>query len=258
MSLRGLAGAVAVAVLMSVPVAALETLHASCAISMGEKAGSFRLRLGDEGCNGGKDCRNFGDDTVARLTGLTLADLGRDGAQLTAVMSAEAGTLTCAGTVHDGALEGLSTFTPNQAFVDRMGQMGFNGFSSEKLEAYTLFDIKSAWVESLKNAKVSGMTVDNIIALKIFRADPAYVSQLTSMGYETPDADKLIALKVQGVDMNEVRELRGMGYQPSLDELIQIRIFKVTPDFIRQMRERGFKDLTIAKLVQIKIFKLDE
>jgi hypothetical protein len=259
MRFRGLVAGIAAAVLMSVPAAALETLHSSCTISAGEKSGMLRLQMGDEDCKGGKHCGNFSsDDLENRFTGFTRADLGRDGAQLTAVISAEAGTFTCAGTVHDGALEGQSTFTPNEAFVDRMRQLGFTGFDSEKLEAYTMFDIKSAWVESLKNAKVSGMTVDNIIALKIFRADPAYVSALTSMGYETPDADKLIALKVQGVDTNEVRELRQMGYQPTMDELIQIRIFRVTPDFIRKMRDRGFKDLTIAKLVQIKIFKLDE
>ncbi|UWZ83912.1 hypothetical protein [Occallatibacter riparius] len=260
MSLRGLVAAAGVAVLMSMPAAALETLHSSCSITAGEKWGTLQLRVGDEDCQSGEHCgNNFSSDGLAgRFTGFTPADLSRDGAQVTAVMSAEAGTFTCAGTVHDGALEGKSTFTPDQKFVDRMRQLGFTGFNSEKLQAYTFFDIKSAWVESLKAAKVSGMTVDNIIALKIFRAEPAYVSQLTSMGYQTPDADKLIALKVQGVDMNEVKELRQMGYQPSLDELIQIRIFKVTPEFIRQMRDRGFKDLTIAKLVQIKIFKLDE
>ena len=30
------------------------------------------------------------------------------------------------------------------------------------------------------------------------------------------------------------------------------------PDFIRKMQDRGFKDLSLSKLVQIKIFKLDE
>jgi hypothetical protein len=49
-----------------------------------------------------------------------------------------------------------------------------------------------------------------------------------------------------------------MGYQPTLDELVQMRIFKVTPDFIRRMQARGLKDLTISKLVQIRIFNLAE
>jgi hypothetical protein len=37
-----------------------------------------------------------------------------------------------------------------------------------------------------------------------------------------------------------------------------MRIFKVTPDFIRRMQARGLKDLTIRKLVQIRIFNLAE
>jgi len=47
-----------------------------------------------------------------------------------------------------------------------------------------------------------------------------------------------------------------LGYQPNADELIQMRIFKVTPDFIQRMHDRGLGNLTISKLVQIRIFKL--
>jgi len=53
-----------------------------------------------------------------------------------------------------------------------------------------------------------------------------------------------------------VKQIRALGYQPTIDQLIQIRIFKITPDFIRRMQARGLKDLTIDKLVQIRIFKL--
>jgi hypothetical protein len=53
-----------------------------------------------------------------------------------------------------------------------------------------------------------------------------------------------------------VRQIRALGYQPTVDQLIQIRIFKVTPDFIQRMHDRGLGNLTISKLVQIRIFKL--
>jgi hypothetical protein len=55
-----------------------------------------------------------------------------------------------------------------------------------------------------------------------------------------------------------VKQIRAMGYQPTLDELIQMRIFKVTPDFIHRMQARGLNNLTINKLVQIRIFQLAE
>ena len=78
------------------------------------------------------------------------------------------------------------------------------------------------------------------------------------MGFDQPEADRLIALKVQGVNAEEIRQIRDLGLKPTLDELIQIRIFHITPEFVHRMQNRGLKDLTISKLVQIKIFKLDE
>ncbi|HTX74873.1 MAG TPA: hypothetical protein VMD29_01620 [Terracidiphilus sp.] len=241
------------------PSAALEALHSSCSISAGEQPGKLRLRIGDDDCQGDRHCgSNFDTDSISRFSGISAADLSREGAQLTATLNAEAGIFTCAGAVHDGELAGSSTFSPNQDFVNRMDRMGFSGLNSEKLETYALLDVESAWAQSLQDAHVEGMNTDNLIALRIFHIDPAYVSGFSSLGYGVPHADQLIALKVQGVNAEEVRQIRDLGFQPSLDELIQIRIFHITPDFIRRMQARGFKDLTIAKLVQIKIFKLDE
>jgi hypothetical protein len=243
----------------SLRASALDTLHSTCVISPSEHAGKFRLKIDQEQCDdGGDHCGQFNDDSVTRLSGISITDLSRDGAQLTGRIEGEAGTFTCTGTVHDSELRGDSTFTPNEEFVSRMGQMGFEGFTSEKLQAYTLFDIQTAWVRALQHAGVGGISTDNLIALRIFRIDPDYVSGFSSLGYGVPEAEKLIALKVQGVNAQEVRQIRDLGYQPSLDEMIQISIFHITPEFIRSMQARGFHDLTIAKLVQMKIFKLDD
>ena len=105
---------------------------------------------------------------------------------------------------------------------------------------------------------MSGLDSGNLIALRIFHVDTDYVRSLNALGYATPDAGKLVALRVQHVNPEEVKQIRAMGYQPTLDELIQMRIFKVTPDFIHRMQARGLDDLTISKLVQIRIFHLAE
>ena len=237
----------------------LAPLHSRCYISADEDSGRFRIYVPSGDCEESRRCgSNFSNDSLERLTGITRGGLGHEGASLTATLAAEAGTFTCSGTVHDGELAGRSEFTPDQGFVDRMGRMGFSGYDSEKLMAYAFMDVTSKWVQSMQQAGVHGMKVDNLLALRIFKVDPDYIHSLTSMGYEMPDADKLVALKVQGVNADEVRQIRGLGYQPSLDELIQIRIFHITPEFIRRMQDRGLKNLTIAKLVQIRIFKLDE
>jgi hypothetical protein len=237
--------------------APLEPLRDNCSIGPSEDVGKLSLQVGERDCDAGRHCgSNFSNESFNRFTGISLADLGNEGAHLTATLTAEAGTFTCSGTVHDNWLKGESVFTPDAAFVTRMDQMGFTGLDSEKLMAYAFIGVESEWARSMQQTGIRGITTDNLLALRIFKADPAYIQSITAMGYEMPDADQLVGLKVQGVDPAEVREIRALGYQPTLDELVQIRIFKITPEFIRRMQARGLKNLTIAKLVQIRIFKL--
>jgi hypothetical protein len=239
--------------------APLDPIRDNCKITAGERPGSLRLETGDIACDGQNNCRHsMSDESTTRFTGISASDLSRQGAQLTATLAADAGNFTCSGTVQDGALTGKSVFTPNPAFVARMAQMGITGYDSNKLLAYTFLDVGSEWAQSIKDAGIRGLNADNLIALHIFHADPEYVKSMTALGYAIPNADELISLKVQRVDPAEVREIRALGYQPTLDELVQMRIFKITPDFIHRMEAHGLKDLTIAKLVQIRIFKLDE
>jgi hypothetical protein len=239
--------------------APLAPIHEKCRIGLSQDPGKFSLHLDDGDCTAERHCgSNYSDEFINRFTGITVADLAREGAQLTAALTAEAGNFTCAGTVHDRVLSGDSVFTPNAAFVDRMQQLGFTGFDSEKLQAYAFVNVDSAYVRSLQQTGIHGITIDNLIALRIFNIDPAYIDSITALGFEKPDAGKLIALRVQGVNAEEVRQIRALGYQPSLDEMIQIRIFHITPDFIHRMQDRGFKNLTISKLVQIRIFNLAE
>lgn len=239
--------------------ASIAPLRRHCTIGINRQATEFSVYIDNGECPHERHCgSNFSNESFSRFTGITLADLGQEGAQLTATLAAEAGTFTCSGTVRDRSLEGDGVFTPDAAFVERMEKMGFSETDAEKLLAYAFVGVESSWVRAMQQTGIRGLNVDNLIALRIFKADPAYIQSITALGYEMPDADQLIALKVQGVDPAEVREIRAMGYQPTLDELIQIRIFKVTPDFIRRMQARGFKNLTIGKLVQIRIFNLAE
>lgn len=237
----------------------LAPIRSRCEIYRNDESDRLSIQIHDSDCTGDRHCgSNFSNDSMSRFTGITPADLDRDDAQLTATLAGEPGTFTCTGTVHNHELVGNSIFTPNTAFVDRMAQLGFSGFDSEKLQAYTFVDVTTDYARSLVQAHIQGINIDNLIALRIFHIDPSYSQAYVSMGYEQPEADKLIALKVQGVNAEEVKQIRALGFQPTLDELIQIRIFHITPDFIHRMQDRGFKNLTISKLVQIRIFKLAE
>src|SRR5580658_6099781 len=200
--------------------ASLETLHKHCLISPSRDAGKLSLRIDDGDCPGTRHCgSNFSTESLSLLTGISIADLAREGSHLTATLAAEAGTFTCTGAVSDSSLEGDAVFTPNPVFVSRMEQMGFTGFDSEKLMACALLNVETDWVRSVQQTGIHGMTTDNIIALRIFNVDPDYIRGITALGYDLPTAEQLIGLRVQGVNAQEVREIRALGYQPTLDEL---------------------------------------
>jgi hypothetical protein len=233
------------------------TLTGSCSVTAPSNLAEADLRLERDGCAGFHDCGSTKtQEPLSAFSGFTLADLQREGAHVDAVIHAEAGKIACSGAVHDGRLSGDYTFAADPAFVARMQQMGYRDLDAEKLQAYTLFHIETAWIRSMQDAGVTGLDSGNLIALRIFHVDAGYINSLKALGYPAPDAGKLIALRVQHVNAEEVKQIRAMGYQPTLDELVQMRIFKVTPDFIRRMQARGLKDLTISKLVQIRIFNL--
>jgi hypothetical protein len=235
----------------------LRTLTGSCSIAASAKEAELDIRLESGTCIGKEHCGSTQtQQPLSAFLGFTLADLQREGAHIDAVIRAEAGTITCSGAVHDGKLSGDFRFVPEPAFAARMLQLGYRDLDEEKLQAYTLFRIGIDWIRSLQSAGVSGLNSGNLVALRIFHADPDYVHSLNALGYPPPDAEKLVALRVHRVDPDEVKQIRALGYQPTLDELIQMRIFKVTPAFIHRMQARGFEDLTIPKLVQIRIFNL--
>ena len=235
------------------------SLKGTCAITVSTKANRFDLRLEHGACADHNNCgENNMQEPLDAFAGFSIGDLRREGAHVDAVLTAEAGRLTCSGNIHDSKLTGEFLFEPNRAFVESMKQLGITGLDSQKLEAYTLFHIEASWLQALRQAGVTGIDANNLLALKIFKVEPGYMHDLANLGYPKLPADKLMALSIQGVNTADIKEVRSMGYKPNVDELIQMRIFKVTPDFIRHMQAQGFNDLTISKLVQIRIFKLDE
>jgi hypothetical protein len=48
--------------------------------------------------------------------------------------------------------------------------------------------------------------------------------------------------------------VEALGYQkPQPQQLISMKIFDITPKYIADLKARGLKDLTIEKMVQLKV-----
>jgi hypothetical protein len=218
---------------------------------------SFHWDRGD--CDSGERCHNGSSDMLwSKWSGVEPQDLSREGATIDARMRAEAGEMRCVGTVHGAVLRGKYSFTPDAQFAKRMEAMGFDEQTPDHLQSYAMLDVTTAWVKEMKDAGVSGMDANKLMGLRALKVDAAYVHAMSEAGYPELQADKLTSMKAVGVTPEKVRAVRAMGYKPTQEELIEMSVFKIDAAFVQRMKARGFKNPTIAQLVQIKVFKLDE
>lgn len=230
-----------------------------CTISSGRWDGKAEFSWDRGECAGERHCHEGNSDMEwTRWTGIVPEDLQHEGSSVDARMIAEAGEMGCAGKVHDGALQGTYSFTPNAEFAKHMQALGFGDQTNDRLQGYTFLNVTTAWVNELKEAHVTGMTSENLMGLKALKVDAAYVRAMAACGYPELEAQKLTSFKAVGVSPEKVKAVRAMGYNPTEEELIQMSVFKIDAPFVERMKARGFKTLTIAQLVQIKVFKLDE
>ena len=193
-----------------------------------------------------------------RWSGVSASGLAQEGTQLVARMQGEAGTLQCSGVVHDAVLAGRYQFTPNDAFVQKMSTMGFDGITERKAQGFLLLDITSAWVQQMKDLGVTDLSTNKLMGLRALHVDQDYIHSMAAAGYPELRANKLTEMKAVGVTPEKAKEAAALGFHPSEQELIQMSIFKVDRAFVERMRAKGLNDLTLAKLIKVKIFKLEE
>jgi len=200
------------------------------------------------------------NSTIAwdRWTGVSPQLLQGQDAALTARMTAEAGELECAGTVHDGALAGRYHFTPSTTFIQGMASLGFDSITPRKQLGFLMLDVTTAWAKQMQGLGVTDLSTNKLMGLRALHVDAAYIHDMAAAGYPELRANKLTQMKAVGVTPDKVREARSLGFQPTEQELIQMSIFKIDRPFVERMRAKGLTDLTLAKLIKIKIFKLEE
>lgn len=231
----------------------------TCSLRAGRTPEKLSFSWERPDCNAGHKCTESDSDMPwSRWTGIAPQDLERAGATVDARMKAESGEMRCVGTVSEAAVRGTYSFSPDPVFAKRMVAMGFDDQTPERLQGYAMLDVTTAWVKEMKDAGVVEMTSENLMGLRALKVDAAYVKAMAAAGYPELRASQLTSMKAVGVSPEKVQAVKAMGFSPTKEELIQMSVFKIDAAFVERMKARGFQNLTIAQLVKIKVFKLDE
>ena len=67
----------------------------------------------------------------------------------------------------------------------------------------------------------------------------SYIDQMEAAGFKNLSADDLISLKVQGVTPEYIRAMRDLGFKVSADDVIGMKAMGVTEEYVRSIRAAG-------------------
>jgi hypothetical protein len=99
-----------------------------------------------------------------------------------------------------------------------------------------------------------------------FTANPAYLETVRNLGVSVeakktrhlgkPAEERLMMLALNDVSTNYIRSMMAEGYRVSLDEYLSFRIFDVTPELVRELRQLGYRDIPADELVESQIHRV--
>ncbi|RYZ34406.1 MAG: hypothetical protein EOO72_13130, partial [Myxococcaceae bacterium] len=87
-----------------------------------------------------------------------------------------------------------------------------------------------------------------------FSPDAGFAKKLAELGIPRPDADEQFLLASVNVGPRRVQALAAVGQKvTTVEELVQVGIFRVTPEYVRAMAAEGYPKLTLEQLVSCRI-----
>jgi hypothetical protein len=145
----------------------------------------------------------------------------------------------------------IQNVTPE--YARSMAQLGFGKLSADDLIACKIQGVSPETIAEFKKQGLEVKSIQDAISYRIFEVTPAFVDGMKAAGFKDLDSQKLVALRVQGVTPDYARMIAQKYPGATADDVIKTRIFKIDADFIALAQKHGFNNLSLDKLVQLRI-----
>ena len=138
-------------------------------------------------------------------------------------------------------------------YAEKMAQLGFGKLSADDLIGAKVQDVTPDYIAQLKHDGLEVKTIHDAISYRIFNVTPEFVAGMKAAGFDNLDHKQLMALRVQGVTPDYARTIRQQYPGATVDDIVKTKIFNINADFIADAKRHGFTDLTLDKLVKLRI-----
>ena len=138
-------------------------------------------------------------------------------------------------------------------YARAMSQLGFGKLSADQLIACKVQGVTPEYIAKLNAGGVKVNTVQDAISYRIFEVTPEFIAALKDAGFDGLSSQQLLALRVQGVTPEYARSIKEQFPGATSDDLVKTRIFNINAALIASAKRHGFTDLTLEKLVKLRI-----
>ena len=138
-------------------------------------------------------------------------------------------------------------------YARAMSQAGFGKLSADDLIACKIQGVSPEAVEEFKKQGLEVKSIHDAISYRIFQVTPEFAEGMKKAGFKDLDAKKLLALRVQGVTPEYAQSIAQEYPGATVDDVIKTKIFNINADFIALAKKHGFTNLSLDKLVKIRI-----
>ena len=145
----------------------------------------------------------------------------------------------------------IQNVTPEYARA--MAQVGFGKPSADDLIACKIHGVSPEAIAEFKKQGLEVKSLQDAISYRIFQVTPEFVAGMKAAGFKDLSSEHLLALRVQGVTPEYARMIAQQYPGATVEDVVKTRIFKIDADFIAQAKKHGFSNLSLDKLVQLRI-----
>ena len=90
-----------------------------------------------------------------------------------------------------------------------------------------------------------------------FTPSDSFLREMETLGYRDFKDELLLVFATNDFTPQTIRDLKAMGYDPTRREVEEIAIFRITPDFLREMGRVGYANLTLRDAVNFRVGRVD-
>ncbi|MDE1177243.1 MAG: M56 family metallopeptidase [Edaphobacter sp.] len=144
----------------------------------------------------------------------------------------------------------INGITPE--YAEKMALTGYGKPSANDLIALHIFHVTPEEAEKLRAAGSGPTTIQDLIRYKIFKVNAEYIEAMKAVGLGSLSSEKIVVLRIQNVTADFARSARKQYPDLTVDQLIQMKVFRIDDQFIERARSLGITPLTIDKLVQLR------